>query len=176
MLFRSDQYQEALIDYRVNQQLEQRERMYQQRRAAQEIQQAQTAWQDRVGQFKTEAQDFDEVLADVDHIEIKPFFQQALMEDEMGPKLAYELARNPETFEKLARIASPLAAIKALGEFKGSLNGKTTPPRKPVSQAPPPIRPVGQGASGTSTVPLDQMDYQSFKRARAKQIAARRAS
>lgn len=171
-----DEYNSALIDYRVAQKVEALERQRQQQQLAAQREEQVNGWRTRVGQFKSEAHDFDDVLANVDHIEIPPFLQQALIEDDLGPKLAYELARNPDEFEKIAGLTSPLAALKAIGEFKARITAKAVPPRRPVSQAPEPIRPVAANGAGAtvSTKPLDQMSYQDYKRARNRQIAARK--
>lgn len=166
-------YDNARIEYRVAQALESRERQFHQQRLAQEQAQQIQDWHTRVGQFKATTEDFDDVLETVDHIEIPRPLQQAIMEDELGPRLAYELARNPERFEKIARL-SPVGAIKALGEFKAGLNtAKAAPPqRKPVSNAPEPIRPVANGSSGTAHKPLDQLPLSEYIRVRNKQESA----
>jgi len=167
-------YDNARIEYRVAQALNAREKQLEQQRAQQREQEQVQGWHQRVGQFRTEVEDFDDVLGNVDHIEIPKALQQAIIEDELGPKLAYELARQPDHFEKIAKL-SPLGAIKALGEFKASLNAqKAAPPRKPVSQAPEPIRPIANGANGTVHKSLDQLPLAEYIKFRNKQEAARR--
>ena len=164
-------YDNARIEYRVAQALNAREKQMEQQRAQQREQEQVQGWHERVGQFRNEVQDFDDVLGNVDHIEIPKALQQAIIEDELGPKLAYELARQPDHFEKIAKL-SPLGAIKALGEFKASLNAvKAAPPRKPVSNAPEPIRPVANGANGTVHKSLDQLPLRDYIKLRNKQEA-----
>ena len=171
-----DAWDNARIEYRVAQALESRERQAAQQRIAQEQAEQVQGWHSRVGQFKQQTEDFDDVLESVDHIQIPRPLQMAIMEDEMGPRLAYELARNPEAFARIAKLPSPLAAIKALGEFKaGITTAKAAPPqRKPVSNAPEPIRPVANGASGMVQKPLDQLSLPDYIRVRNKQESARR--
>ena len=169
-----EQYDNARIEYRVAQALNAREKQMQQQREQQQEQEKEQGWRQRVGQFRNEVQDFDDVLGNVDHIEIPRPLQTAIMEDEMGPRLAYELARQPEVFEKIARQPSLLAGVKALGEFKASLTAKAAPPRKPVSNAPEPIRPVANGANGTVHKSLDQLPLADYIKVRNKQEAARR--
>ena len=90
------------------------------------------------------------------------------------------MARHPEEFQRIAEIPDPLEALGALGEFRGSLKlalAQAAPavPRKVASEAPAPIRPVGQSASGTRvTRNLDEMSYQDYKRAREREIKARK--
>lgn len=171
-----EEYIEGLTDWKLGQAMQKREEQERQQAAARVQQQQVSSWHENVGKFKSDAPDFDEVLEGVDHIEVPPVMQQALMRDPSGPKLAYELARQPEKFAEIARL-DPLAQSIALGEFKASLNGAAQAaaprPKATVSQAPAPIRPVGQGAS-TSTVPYDQLPYQDYKRRREAEIKARR--
>ena len=103
------------------------------------------------------------------------------MADALGPKLAYELARKPEDFARIASL-DPVGALTALGEFKARLEpAKTAAPQqqhqngvKPVSRAPNPIRPVGQGAGATSTVSPDQMPLGDYIRWRERSLKAAR--
>lgn len=175
-----EQFIDAVTDYKLEQALAKRAAIEQRERQQQAQQQVLDGWHQRVGQFKTTNADFDDALESVSHIAIPPVLGHALMSSEEGPRLAYELARQPEMLGAIVRL-DPLAQLRALGKFEASLAAavpvQAAPPRKPsVSQAPPPIRPVGQGASNGSTVPLDQLDYQAYKRARQKQEAARRSS
>ena len=76
----------------------------------------------------SEAPDFEDVLESVDHINLTPVLQQAIMSDALGPKLAYELARKPEDFARIASL-DPVGALTALGEFKARLEpAKTAAP------------------------------------------------
>lgn len=171
-----EEFTEALTDWKVEQAMQKRTEQERQQAAAYAQQQQVSSWHERVGSFRSEAPDFDEVLADVDHIQVPQVLQQALMRDKDGPKLAYELARQPEKFAELARL-DPLAQLTALGELKASLHhaaAQAAPPPRPkaVSQAPAPIRPVGQGAAA-STVPYDQLPYRDYARRRNADIKAR---
>lgn len=173
-----EQYIDALTDWKLEQALAKRSAIEQRERQQQAQQQVLDGWHQRVGQFKTINTDFDDALEAVSHIAIPPVLGHALMSSEEGPRLAYELARQPEMLDAITRL-EPLAQLRALGKFEAGLAAaavpvQAAPPRRQVSQAPEPIRPVGQGASRTSTVPLDQMDYQSYKRERERQIKARR--
>jgi hypothetical protein len=174
-----DEYLDKLTDWKLEARLQQEHAAQQQRQQAAQQQERLTGWQQRVGQFKSEAPDFEDVLESVDHINLQPILQQAIMADALGPKLAYELARKPEDFARIASL-DPVGALTALGEFKARLEpAKTAAPSsgvKPVSRAPNPIRPVGNGAGATSTVPLDQMPLGDYIRARERQIKAARGN
>jgi len=174
-----DEYLDKLTDWKLEARLQQEHAAQAQRHQAAQQQERLTGWQQRVGQFKNEAPDFEDVLESVDHINLQPILQQAIMADALGPKLAYELARKPEDFARIASL-DPVGALTALGEFKARLEpAKTAAPGsgvKPVSRAPNPIRPVGNGAGATSTVPLDQMPLGDYIRARERQIKAARGN
>lgn len=169
----SDEYTQS-IDDAIQWHIEQREA--QMMRAAQQMQQHQQmeTWYARNDEFREQVKDYDDVLATTRHIIIQPDLQDALMQSENGPRLAYELARNPK---ELARINSlpPLAAYRALGRFEAALDAPAKTSQ--VSKAPPePIRPVGRGAATATAdnTPLDELPYQEYKRKREKEIAARR--
>lgn len=180
-----EEFIEALTDHKMEQRelaLAQKAREWQ---AQEQERQRLNGWQSRVGEFKQTAADFDDMLQSVDHIQIPPALQQALMESETGPQLAYALAKDPKELERIAKLP-PLAAIRALGAFEahianGNGNGtapkakETAPPPVPVSKAPPPVRPVATGSSSMTTrKPVEEMTYQEYKRHREAEIAAQK--
>lgn len=174
-----DQYVEALSEWKTEQKLEQREReLARQARewhAQEQQRQLMSGWQQRIGEFRSTAGDFDDVLAAVEHIEIPPEIQRALIEYDNGPQLAYALAKEPKELQRIARIESPRAALRELGKFEARLSAQAETPKRaaPVSRAPEPIKPVGQGAV-TSTKDPGEMSYQEYKAHREREIAARK--
>jgi hypothetical protein len=174
-----DEYLDKLTDWKLEARLQQEHTAQQQRQQAAQQQERLTGWQQRVGQFKAKVPDFEDVLESVEHIGLTTVLRDALFADPLGPELAYELARKPDDFARIVNL-DPLAALTALGEFKARLEpAKTAAPSngvKPVSRAPNPIRPVGNGAGATSTVPMDQMPLGDYIRARERQIKAARGN
>jgi len=172
-------YNRAVIRYEARQEIEQEfaarvqmQRQMAEQKAQQEIDQR---WHQGVSALRQEAADFEDTLENVSHIIMPPWIEAAIKRDPNGAKLAYELARHPEEFQKIAEIPNPLEAISALGEFRGSIKATAAAPRKVASDAPAPIRPVGQSASGTRvTRSLDELSYQDYKRAREREIKARK--
>lgn len=167
---RYEDYIRALVQYGNAQMYNAIQREQQQRVQQYQQTQQQAEWQTRVQNYRTEAADFDEVLESVEHIQLSHALQQAILEHEHGPKLAYELAKDPKTLERISRL-SPASAVRELGKFEASLNGNTRPPA--ISKAPPPISPVGQG-SARSTKNPEEMSFQEFKRWRLKNGASTR--
>jgi hypothetical protein len=110
--------------------------------------------------------DFHDVLAASD-VPMTSIMQQAIMESENGPRLAYHLATNPADAERIAGM-TPIGAVRALTLIEEGL-------KKPVavSKATPPITPVGSKATSIKSL-LDVKDYDEFSKRRAAQIAKRR--
>ena len=87
--------------------------------------------------------DFHDVVSN-SNVPMTGTMQQAIMESEIGPKLAYHLATHPEEAEKIAGL-TPIGAVRALTLIedrlaKSGLEAKTT-------NAPPPVRPAGSSAT-----------------------------
>jgi hypothetical protein len=162
---RYEDYIEALTDFKAAQAY-QRIQVETEQRQAQQRQQAQhSEWQSRVQAYKAQAPDFESVLENAEDIHLSPALQQAILEHEAGPRLAYELAKDRKTLEKIARL-SPTAAIRELGKFEAhALNGDTKAPA--ISKAPPPISPVGQGSTKSTKKP-EEMDFQEYKKWRLR--------
>jgi hypothetical protein len=162
---RYEDYIEALTDFKAAQAYQRIQQETEQRQAQQRQQALQSDWQNRVAQFRQKVPDFDSVLSDAEDIQLSSALQQAILEHENGERLAYELAKDRKTLEKIARL-SPTAAIRELGKFEATaLNGDTKAPA--ISKAPPPISPVGTGSTKSTKSP-DEMDYQEYKRWRLK--------
>jgi hypothetical protein len=170
-----NEYVDRLTDWKLEQREAQMVERARQWQAQERERQAMQTWTERIGEFRSKAKDFDEVLAQTDHLQIPPEVAKILIESDNGPQLAYELARQPKELERIVKLQNPLAAARELGRFEAKLSGQAEMPKRAaaVSKAPEPIEPVGQGAV-TSTKPPEEMSYQEYKEYRARQIAARR--
>jgi hypothetical protein len=146
-------------------------------RAVEQQQQAET-WQSHVDQARAAHEDFDDVLAGTQHVILSKELQDAIATSEDGASLAYELAKQPQELERIAKLP-PLAAVRELGKFEamitaGNGNGKAPVQKPAVSRAPEPIEPVTRGGP-MSTKPYDELPYQEYKRRRERDIAAAKA-
>ena len=165
-----DEYVRAVADYRAEKKIEatltEREKRQSAEREAAERKKTADSWQKRMAAATVEIPDFEEVLASSD-VPMTPPMQQAIMESDLGPKLAYHLATNPEEAEKIARM-TPIGAVRALTLIEEGF-------KKPVavSKATPPITPVGSKATSIKSL-LDTKDYDEFSKRREAQIAKRR--
>ncbi len=159
-----DEYVTAKAEYIASQTLSKHEQRQQQERAQAAQVQTVEGWNKRVA--AADIPDFHDVVASSD-VPMTSVMQQAIMESENGPKLAYHLATNPADAERIAGM-TPIGAVRALTLIEEGL-------KKPVavSKATPPITPVGSKATSIKSL-LDVKDYDEFSKRRAAQIAKRR--
>lgn len=160
-----NEYLDKLTDWKIDQR---------EKASKAKAQQDETAdqWSKRTAQAKATLKDFDEVMQDAD-IPISPAMQQAIVESELGPQLAYHLAKNPADAERIAKL-SPIAAARELGKLEASLTAESAPkPQPKLSRAPDPITPVSKSSKTTGPSihdPETASDYQKWKAAREAQL------
>ena len=145
----------------------------------------------RVAETRAKYDDFDEKVNATDtpwkdgtpaDVRASQAFQVALFETDNSGEILYHLASHPEELAKFAGL-SPVKIQMAMGRLADKI-GHAEPeeeeeeeqeeqkpaeeekPKKPVSKAPTPIKPVG-GSSTKSSVPLDSMNMADYKKARA---------
>lgn len=137
-----------------------------QRRA--EIQQAaQETYQAAVDTFYSRLEDFRDEMPDFDEVwnDDVPISREAvpiLARSEIGPKIAYHLAKNPRQARDIAKM-SPADQAYELGRLEARLS---TPPPKRTTKAPKPARPISaNGTAGTfdpSSSSVDDFKKQIF--------------
>lgn len=116
--------------------------------------------------------DFDEALADIDHVKFSGDAQKALNEAMValpyGSEVLYHIAKNPDLAEEISILPPSVLAVK-LGEIHADIRREKT--KKPqVSKAPAPIKPVA--SSSTPVRNYDDMTDQEFMAIRRKERAA----
>ncbi len=168
-----EEFQEALVDWKVTLRLTERDVVDRERierastdRAREKVVAAHEA---RIDTFRSGHDDFDAVIAQGKDLPMTRPMQDSVLNSDMGPAVMYHLCRFPEECDRIAALA-PMVAIREMGKLEARIEAAGTGPvssATSVTQAPRPIKPVGGGATA-STVPLDQMDYQSFRRARER--------
>jgi hypothetical protein len=70
-------------------------------------------------------------------------FSQLLVATPDGHKIAAALADEPEELERIAALQSDRARAIEIGKFAAKIEGRDPPPRRALSKAPPPIKPIG---------------------------------
>lgn len=139
-------YLEALVDYRTTNLLQQA----QQERTAQEAQTQQMgALQAREATLRQQHPDYDAQVGTLGAIGMTRQLYEALLSHEVGPDLAYHLARHPEEVQRIAPL-QPLALMRELGKLEARLLPPSGParPSTALSDKPAPLTPVGSSGGG----------------------------
>lgn len=165
------EYQQALVDYRVDQRLNEEKQKVEQAKAEAQRQQVINTWASRVEAAKSEIPDFEAMVSSSD-IAVSNEVRDAIFESEVGPKILYHLAENPEIAEKLQGMTLT-RALATIGKLEAQFEKKAEPQKNTVaakSKAPAPINPIKASAAG----PVTDLDsnrqfhgsYQAWKAAR----------
>jgi hypothetical protein len=142
------EYAKALTDYRVDQRMNEEKQKEIQARAAAERDKVINVWADRVKTAKSEIPDFDDMVGSAD-VTVSNEVRDAIFESEVGPRILYHLAENPEIATKLQGMTLT-SALRHIGKLEAQFE-KTEPQIKPVvgkSKAPSPINPIRSAANG----------------------------
>jgi hypothetical protein len=102
-------------------------------------------------------------------VDITPAIRDALLVSPEGPQVLVRLLEHPEELRELAAVGDQHVASYAIGRMAGALSA---PRQRSISNAPPPIRPLS-GSDTRSALPMDQLSYADYKRAREHQIKNR---
>jgi septal ring factor EnvC (AmiA/AmiB activator) len=115
--------------------------------------------------------DRDKVVAGL-NVQISPYVESAILEQENSHDLVIHLARNRALVDELNRM-SPAASVAKLGRIAEQLAAKSAAPPRERPKLPDPISTVG-GTSARSSVPMDELPMKEFIRVRNSQERARR--
>ena len=148
-------------------------------RAAIEQDRAHYAWQSRVAQIKTEGAklypDFDQVIGSL-KVEFNRPTLEAIVSSPDSPRLQYALAQKPAEAASIAAMTNPIEIGLALASLLQTASPVASPASTGagrVSQAPPPVQPVGSG-SRTTNPPLtelaDKGDFEAYKARRHSEL------
>ena len=156
------EYVEALTDWKLEQKLAERDARTQEQAKA-------TTWQERANAAKAEMPDFDEVMAS-SSAPMSAAMAEAIKESDIGPKVAYHLAQNPDVAARLANL-SPTSAAREIGKLEATLSAAKAPAPAPrVTTAPRPATPIGSGRSAEGDPSkMSMADYETWRNAQLKQ-------
>ena len=164
------EYAKALTDYRVDQRMNEEKQKEVQAKVQAERDKVINTWAKRVESAKSEMPDFEDMVGSAD-VAVSNVVRDALCESEVGPRILYHLAENPDIAEKLAGMTLT-RALATIGKLEGQFE-KVEPQTKTTvgrSKAPAPINPIKASANGPVT-DLDSNrqfhgNYQAWKAAR----------
>lgn len=171
-----EEYHEALTDWKVDQKLTARDTEAKKTQLKTEHQKSVDAHVKRVEEFKENHEDFDSLMEDVDDIPMSAAIQTAILESENGAELMYELAKNREEYERIAKLPSFAAQSRELGKFEARLEkAEPTEAKLKTTKAPTPIRPVSakSAGSGKKTIFDEDLPQHEYERMREAKLARR---
>lgn len=176
------EYAKALAEYTADKKLMEREQQEAQRKAAAEQELKFKAWAERIDKAKAELPDFDDMVQSSE-VSVSDPVRDAIMESDVGPKILYHLAENPEFATKLNGM-SVISALREIGKLEARLEKPaqaTGTERAPTgatvvgkSRAPAPITPIRGGASSKDTgVDSNGEFHGSFQAWKAARLAGK---
>jgi chromosome segregation ATPase len=162
------EYAEKLAEWSARKAIEARDQAEADRKAQERQQTVITTWAQRLESAKAEMPDFDAMVASSD-VAVSDQIRDAILESEVGPRVLYHLAENPEVAEKWKSM-STAGALRELGKLEARFESK--PEQKPVQRpkAAQPINPLRAVAAG-AVLDVDsdgefRGDFQAYKAAR----------
>jgi hypothetical protein len=120
---------------------------------------SQDAWAETTADFRQKVPDFDAV-AHNPNLSVTPIMADAIRESGRGAEIAYYLGKNPAEAAKIAGLP-PLSQATAIARLEGRIGTSAAS----ISKAPPPAATLS-GRSGGSGKPLEDMDFEEYRRAR----------
>lgn len=170
------EYQQALIDYKVDQRLGEEKQKEANARAEAERQKVINTWAKRVESAKAEIPDFEDMVGSAD-VAVSNEVRDAIFESEVGPRVLYHLAENPDLAEKLNSMTMT-AALRMIGKLETQFEKKSEEQlQKTVvnkSKAPAPINPIRSAANGRDVnLTSDGQFHGSYQAWKAARLAGR---
>lgn len=164
------EYAKALTDYKVDQRLSEEKQKEAQAKVEAQRQEVINTWAKRVESAKAEMPDFEDMVGSADVV-VSNEVRDAIFESDVGPRILYHLAENPEIAEKLQGM-TVTSALRTIGKLEAQFE-KAEAQTKPVvgkSKAPAPINPIRSAANGRDVNLTSNGEfhgsYQAWKAAR----------
>ena len=151
------EYAEALAEWSAENALKTRDRQEAEKKQQVERAKVIESWQSKLAAVKTELPDYDAMIASSD-VSVSDQVREAIIESDIGPKLIYYLAENPDVAEALAS-KSTSSALRELGKIEAWLSSdkpaaKAVDTAPKLSSAPAPISPI-KGGNASADTPID---------------------
>ena len=170
------EYAKALAEFSAEKALADRDRQDAERKANEARDQVIQTWAKRLDAAKAELPDFEEMVQSAD-VRVSDQVRDAILESDVGPRILYHLAENPEFANELT--AMPIQkALRELGKLEAKFE-KTEPEVKSKSvaarsKAPEPIKPLKSGNSGVDVkVDSDGAFHGTYQQWKAARLAGK---
>ena len=168
------EYAKALTDYKVDQRLSEEKQKEAQAKVEAQRQEVINTWAKRVESAKSEMPDFEDMVGSADVV-VSNEVRDAIFESDVGPRILYHLAENPEIAEKLQGM-TVTSALRTIGKLEAQFE-KAEPQTKTVvgkSKAPAPINPIRSAANGRDVnITSDGNFHGSYQAWKAARLAGR---
>jgi len=141
------EYAKALAEYSTAKALENRDKQEAERKANEERQKVMTSWQTKLEAAKSELPDYEDMIASSDVV-VSDQVRDAILDSDVGPKILYHLAENPEVATKISGL-SLTSALREIGKLEARFEKTAEAPKPAVrkSNAPAPINPIRGGSN-----------------------------
>lgn len=142
-----EDFEQARIDYAVEQRLRQAE-------AAKAQQAVLQTYEERAARLKEAKPDYDSVVNNP-ALRITPMMADVIRESDVGPEVAYHLGTNPQEAARIASLPHHRQAVE-LGKLEVKLSAPAQAPKAPNrNPPPPPPQPVAGLSAGLTKDPND---------------------
>jgi hypothetical protein len=167
------EYAEALADWSAENAVMRARQEDTEKKVQEERQKVISTWNARLESTKSELPDYDDMVASSDVV-VSDQVRDAILESEVGPRILYHLAENPEIAEKISK-SSLITALREIGKLEARFEKNEPKEVKTVakkSNAPAPISPLKATSSEQAVITdTDKMTYAQYKAMRqAKRI------
>ena len=155
------EYARALAHYAAEQALADRDKQDAEKKQIAERAKVVDQWNKRQDSLKSEVEDYAEVIA-ASTVAVSDQVRDAILESDVGPKILYHLAKNPDIAQALSE-KSVSSAMREIGKLEAQLSAPTS--AKPVvtpSKASPPISPIRGTKSVDSPIGSDGEYHGTF--------------
>lgn len=150
--------EDGYLEYRVEQKLQAKMQQMAQAQAKQqaeqqEMQVKQQDWHAKIQSYAAELPNYAQLVENADVVYTQDDIDN-IMESDIGPKIAYELATNSDLADKFSSYKSQRQRDKFLTKLEIQLENQPKK-QKPVSQAPAPTPKMGGGSKGGNIDPAN---------------------
>jgi hypothetical protein len=173
-----EEYVEKLADWKVDQKLKEQETKTRQNQLQSDHQRRMGQHLERVKSFSEKHEDFLERMDEVDDIPMSVAVQELILDSENGPELMYELAKDPEEYERICKLP-PLEAARAMGKFESRITAQRSSQRiVNKTKTPEPITPISsKRATSTKKSIFDEsLNQREYERLMEEREAKRASS
>jgi chromosome segregation ATPase len=164
------EYAKALAEYSAENALKERDKQEAEKKAAEAQAKTLKVWNEKLATAKAEIEDFEDIVSSSD-VAVSDPVRDAILESDIGPKILYHLAANPEFTQALGEMSTS-KALREIGKLEAKLETPVQAEKPAVKkpQAPAPINPI-RATGSAADVKLDSDgvfhgSYQAWKAAR----------